>query len=534
MLEFSILATILLFTSFLSLYLLYYMKDKTEDNIFYYFSFLIFFCFIDFISQGLECLFTPFYIKNIFGHLCIFGYTLIPVFWLFFVYAFTHQGKSLNKKIEYSLLIVPIFVLLALISDPWTHWFFNSITLSTSAYKLQLAYHYNWASYLGFYYNFAIGCVNLLISIYALIKGNKLYRNGYIALFIASLAPVCISPLNLTSIYPNFSFELISFVIALFLLTISIILYDSFDVMPIVNQNIIEDINTGLCFFNDKNILISVNPYCKLINISLEDINKNVNDLFKDRPEIVDFYNSPDSDTMELNIENKWYELKKKDIYNEDYYIGKVFTVNDITSRMWELEQKDMLVKEVHHRVKNNLQIILSLINLDLRYHPEDPLSVLNDTRSRLNYMSTLHEKLYTGNDLDEVDIKEYLPDIARSLLMMYESEIPVNVNMSSYMIGLDLAVSLGLILTEVVNNVVKYAFSDEEQGNFFIDFRVEDNQGVLDLYDDGVGLPDGFDFEFSNGLGMTVIKSLTAQIEGESKIIPDNGAHFKIKFPLN
>jgi len=214
--------------------------------------------------------------------------------------------------------------------------------------------------------------------------------------------------------------------------------------------------------------------------------------------------------------------------------MGKIITVNDITNRMIELNQKDMLVKEVHHRVKNNLQIILSLINLDLRYHPDDPMSVLNDTRSRLNYMSTLHEKLYTSNDLDEVDIKEYLPDIARSLLLMYESEIPVKEDMDTCMIDLDLAVSLGLILTELINNTIKYAFSEGNEGTFFIKFRVTGNQGVLDLYDDGKGLPEGFDFDSSSGLGMTVIKSLTQQINGETSIIPDKGSHFNFKFPLD
>ena len=116
----------------------------------------------------------------------------------------------------------------------------------------------------------------------------------------------------------------------------------------------------------------------------------------------------------------------------------------------------------------------------------------------------------------------------------MYESDIKVWEDMDDAMIDLDLAIRVGLILTEMINNTIKYAFPDSNEGNFYIKFRKNGDEGVLNLYDEGVGLPDGFDFEFSNGLGMTVIKSLTAQIEGESKIIPDNGAHFKIKFPLN
>jgi len=193
-----------------------------------------------------------------------------------------------------------------------------------------------------------------------------------------------------------------------------------------------------------------------------------------------------------------------------------------------------MLVKEVNHRVKNNLQIILSLLNLDLRFHPNDPMSVLSDTRSRLNYMSMLHEKLYSTGDTTEVDLESYLYDISNGLFNMYNSNIELKIDVDDVKIDLDLAVSLGLILTEIINNTIKYGFPNEEYGNFSIKFIKQDKIGVLDLYDDGVGLPDGFDFESSNGLGMTVIKSLTTQINGECFIVPDEGAHFRIRFPLN
>ena len=215
-------------------------------------------------------------------------------------------------------------------------------------------------------------------------------------------------------------------------------------------------------------------------------------------------------------------------------YLGKILLVNDISNNILELKQKDMLVKEVNHRVKNNLQIILSLINLDIRYHPNDSMSVIDATRLRLTYMSSLHDKLYSSSSMDKVDIKDYLPDISRSLIQMYDSDIQVFEDMNSYSIDLDFAVSLGLILTEIINNMVKYAFEDGNNNKFFIEFKINDNTGVLDLFDNGKGLPDGFDFESSTGLGMTVIKSLTQQINGEASIVSDDGAHFRIKFPLN
>ena len=114
----------------------------------------------------------------------------------------------------------------------------------------------------------------------------------------------------------------------------------------------------------------------------------------------------------------------------------------------------------------------------------------------------------------------------------MYNSHIKIVKDLEDVNVNIDIAISLGLILTEVINNTIKYAFPKED-GHFFIRFKTQNGKGILDLYDDGVGLPEGYKIEDSTGLGMTVIQSVTSQINGELKIIPDKGTHFRIKFPL-
>jgi two-component sensor histidine kinase len=205
----------------------------------------------------------------------------------------------------------------------------------------------------------------------------------------------------------------------------------------------------------------------------------------------------------------------------------------DITKTQVELDQKDMLVKEVHHRVKNNLQIIISLLNLDLRFHPDDPMSVISDTRARLNYMSNLHEKIYKTSDLTNVDIKEYLPDIIISLLRLYNSEISFNEDLDSQLISLDIAIPIGLIVTEIVNNTIKYAFPNGDVGSFNVKFRVDGVVGVLECWDDGVGLPEDLNINNDN-LGMTVVNSLANQIDGEVNLLSENGTYYQLIFPLN
>ena len=159
-------------------------------------------------------------------------------------------------------------------------------------------------------------------------------------------------------------------------------------------------------------------------------------------------------------------------------------------------------------------------------------MSVINDTRLRLSYMASLHEKLYNSSSNNNIKINDYLPDIALGIFNMYNSHIKIVKDLEDVNVNIDIAISLGLILTEVINNTIKYAFPKED-GHFFIRFKTQNGKGILDLYDDGVGLPEGYKIEDSTGLGMTVIQSVTSQINGELKIIPDKGTHFRIKFPL-
>jgi two-component sensor histidine kinase len=306
-----------------------------------------------------------------------------------------------------------------------------------------------------------------------------------------------------------------------------------FNLYSIINKGIVKKIDVGIVFFDLNDKLVSVNPICSQLGIKNEDIKKSVNVIFKNNPEILEFYNNPNSNVLDLNLGNLWFNIVKKPMIYKGDNFGKILTFEDVTSEKWELNQKDQLINEVNHRVKNNLQIILSLLNLNVRFYSSDPMEVINDTKSRLNYMSVLHEKIYKSTSFTEVDIEDYLPDLINSLINMHNSNIVVNNNISSFMLDLDIAIPIGLIVTEIVNNTIKFSFPNNESGNLYVNFNVEDTLGILDLYDDGVGLPDSFDFESSTGLGMTVIKSLTSQIDADTFIIPDEGAHFRIIFPL-
>ena len=525
---------ILILVSILSLYFTFYSLRKREDKVYYYFGLLSFFCFIDFIFQGLECIFNPFNIQYLFAHACTLGYIFISSIWLLLSYSLVTVNKDLSKKWKILLFTLPVIFAILVITNPLTHWVYDlSFPSASAVYKLQLVVEPHLGYNLIVFYNFFCAAITILIIFYGLIKGSRIFRKTYLILLFTSILEIFINLLAFTPLYPGFSFGVTSYMISIIFLYISVFVYEKFDLISIVNDNVINDIDVGILYFNKNNYLLTVNPSSSLINVTEKDLEKDVKTIFRNQEDILNFYNG-DSKIIQLQFNDRWVEIKKSLMFDKDVYLGQIFTVTDVSDDVYKLEQKDMLVKEVNHRVKNNLQIILSLINLDIRFHPDDPLSIINDTRSRLTYMSNLHDKLYSSSSMDKVDIKDYLPDISRSLIQMYDSDIQVFEDMDSYSIDLDFAVSLGLILTEIINNMVKYAFEDGNNNKFFIEFKINGNTGVLDLFDNGKGLPDGFDFESSTGLGMTVIKSLTQQINGEVSIVSDDGAHFRIKFPLN
>jgi PAS domain S-box-containing protein len=214
--------------------------------------------------------------------------------------------------------------------------------------------------------------------------------------------------------------------------------------------------------------------------------------------------------------------------------------VQDVTEKVLrekELEQvsneRQILLQEVHHRVKNNLQIILSLLNLELRYHPDNPENTIQQTRNRINSMALIHEEAYKSYDVSKIDSKQYITKQMDNLFKLYsKNNIETHYDIDDVDVHTEKFIPLGLILNELGLNTIKYAFPNNQPGNFYLKFKVENDEVLLTVYDDGIGLPDDFDIYNSTSLGFTIINTLTSQIEGELNILElDKGFGVSIRF---
>lgn len=290
-------------------------------------------------------------------------------------------------------------------------------------------------------------------------------------------------------------------------------------------------------------------PYSKdeLIGKTLAELEIFPEDEFKD-PEIVGkMIEDKNSAPLELKIADRngkihiveaYMSLLRKDKYNSAIQI----IGHDITERKkaekqikQSLNEKEVLLKEIHHRVKNNLQIISSLLNLQQNsIEGEESLVVFKESQNRIKSMALIHEKLYQSEDLTKIDFPEYIRSLVYHLFKSYAVDYSVIrsvINVEDILFDIDISIPCGLIINELVSNSLKYAFPDGKKGEIEIDLHLEGEKNVLRISDNGIGLPKDLNIQNSDTLGLRLVNILVDQIDGELSLDNTNGTSFKIEF---
>lgn len=214
------------------------------------------------------------------------------------------------------------------------------------------------------------------------------------------------------------------------------------------------------------------------------------------------------------------FEFKK-----EKGFITSIALIQDITDTVnKEIElknladDKEVLLKEIHHRVKNNLQLILSYINLEKHFNKDDPEIIVSSIQSRIQNIALLHEKIYGSKDLMNINLKDYISDQLKNQISLYgihdiESKINIPSDLTA---SVDGTTSFGLILDEIFTNTLKYGFdSDDTNKEFYVDIKEDNGVIIIRCGDNGKGLPEDIDIYESPSLGLTIINQLTEQLDG-------------------
>lgn len=218
----------------------------------------------------------------------------------------------------------------------------------------------------------------------------------------------------------------------------------------------------------------------------------------------------------------------------------------DITDRKKSEEQlnrslleKEVLLKEIHHRVKNNLQIISSLLNMQARRMKDSAtIEVMNDMKQRIQAMALIHEKLYQSESLSKVDLAAYLKELSTITWQTFRGnlkQVSISNELDNVDISIEKALPCGLIANELILNSLKHGFAPNQKGTIWIKLKKEENSQIrLEIGDDGKGLPPGFEFDKSSSLGLKLVRSLVAQIDGTLRVENGTGASFITTFTKN
>ncbi|MCK9150958.1 histidine kinase dimerization/phosphoacceptor domain -containing protein [Methanobacterium alcaliphilum] len=268
---------------------------------------------------------------------------------------------------------------------------------------------------------------------------------------------------------------------------------------------------------------------------------KNIKTAVENREPFYDEYKiiRPDGDIRIVAFQGKIFN---KDSNDSVRIIG---TIQDITQRKIaedklkeSLEEKELLLHEIHHRVKNNLQVISSLLRLQSR-HIKDPnaLQIFKESQNRVSSIALVHEKLYNSKDMACVNFAEYIRDLTGDIIHFFRTDtqrIKLDLDLEDVKLNIETAIPCGLIINELITNSLKHAFNLEEEGEIYIGIhRTGENKDKIRLTvaDNGRGIPPQLDINKVDSFGLQLVTNLAKRIAGEINIARNNGTRFEIIF---
>ena len=290
----------------------------------------------------------------------------------------------------------------------------------------------------------------------------------------------------------------------------------------------------------------------RIVNLIKSDVGRPVNHVVSNLKD----YNNLAADTQsvletltprEVEVQilaGTWYTMRILPYRTQDNVIeGAVITFSDITERKRaenevkrQLSEKETLLREVHHRIKNNISSIGSLLSLHAQSTKiPEAVSALQDAMGRINSMKVLYEKLLPSEDYHDISVKSYTESLTTTIMALFPdiSRITVNRRIDEFLLDSKRLFPLGIIINELLTNIMKYAFIGRDTGEVELSLKKIGNHVTLSIQDNGNGLPDAFDIEKSKGFGLMLVNMLSQQLNGKFSIETQAGTRCMIEFDM-
>lgn len=319
------------------------------------------------------------------------------------------------------------------------------------------------------------------------------------------------------------------------------IFQDALDVIAIIdfeNGNILDINNAVESILGYKKEMLIGNPFFTLFS---PETDKSRKQLFEDLK------------TRDAVFESQEFMRKDGSICLMDLSIIKIpwgeneavlANLRDVTERniaekrtQKDLKEKEVMLMEIHHRVKNNLQIISSMLKMQSAYiKDEEALEYFKDSQNRVKTMSLIHESLYQSEDLSKINLNRYIKKLINQLIISFRNEnknIKLIMNIDEIFFNINKTIPLGLLINEIVSNSFKYAFPHRKDGEIKISLKKKGAIHTLVIADNGLSMPEDLDIENTNTFGLHLLNALISQLNGKLTLNRKNGTSYKIKFDL-
>ena len=467
----------------------------------------------------------PEYHKNFSKYLTMFTYLIGLIVYILFIYSLSVQNV---KETEWGYRVV----------------------LSSSSFFIII------------WFLFIIGLTNINLA-YTYLRGNlhriekkqiKFFWFSSILVVLVSLGTNVMPPLYNYGMFPMTSLFTTVFI---FFIAYAIIRYKFLAPSPtIIAENILDTMKDSVIVVNEKEGIVNVNKstlkllgYNKkeLLNFSLKQIIKSPELEKKDSENIFEskvfdrFFTNNKLEDIEAEFINKEgktipINISASLMYDNSKNLeGIVLVARDLTETKKSLKEKEVLLREIHHRVKNNLQLISSLLDLQSeQIENKDVMEMFRESQNRIKLMASLHEQLYQSKNLVKINFGEYVQSLTTNLFYSYKinpNVVSLEVNIPDIFMDVDTTLACSLIVNELVSNSLKHAFPSGEKGEIIIDLRLEDNTYKLIVSDTGVGFPEELDFRNTKTLGLRLVNIFVRQLKGNIKLDRIGGTKFIITF---
>ncbi|KYK34181.1 MAG: hypothetical protein AYK19_02765 [Theionarchaea archaeon DG-70-1] len=394
------------------------------------------------------------------------------------------------------------------------------------------------------YVLFLLGAFLFLVQIVTCSRPR--YRRQTSILLFGTTVPWIASALALFGLnpFPGLDLTLVALTMTNLIVAFNILYFRLGDVIPLAREVIIESMSDGVIVLDMKNCIVDLNPSARqLMGSNTEFIGKPVGEVWPEWFSVMGLGDITEGKEIVLDEGQRICDVSISPLIDwRDRIVSKVVVLRDVTDRKrsekikQSLKEKEILLQEIHHRVKNNIQVICSLLNLQSRHIKDKKYAeMLKESQDRIKSMGLIHEKLYKSESLAQIDFSEYIKDLAQSLFRSYgasASNIALKIE-GNVCLGIDTAIPCGLLINELVSNSLKHAFPDRK-GEITIAFRSDNRCIELIVSDNGVGIPDDIDFRTTESLGLHLVTILAEdQLGGEITLNRSAGTAFHITFEV-